>query len=69
MDIEKAREQVATRCSQVQALTALELREIGLADARVKLFLHRFNDFHLRHGAIITAQLAFDGAQVFDFFG
>ena len=67
MHLEEACQQQPGGVGQVRARAALDLREVGLADRRVHLLANGAHQFLLRHGAVESAEGAFDFAEVADF--
>src|SRR5579864_301871 len=67
MHLEEASQQHAGGIGEMGAGAALDLREIGLADALAHLLLDGADNLLLGKGAAVAAQRAFHFAQVADF--
>src|SRR5205085_7399253 len=63
MDAEEARQQRPRVAGEVAALAALNLRQVGLADAAAELLSESLADFDLGHLAVEAAGVAFEGAE------
>src|SRR5262249_18065243 len=63
MDAEKPRQQSARRNGEMAVFAALDLREIGLADAAAELLADGAADFDLGHLAVETAGVPFECSQ------
>ena len=69
MHFKKLGQQGTRRLRHVPPRSALNLRDIGLADALALLFADRCDQFLLSHRAVQAAQGAFHLTQVADFLG
>src|SRR5882724_269558 len=67
VDAEEPSQQFASGLRHVRTHAALDLREVGLAEAAAHFLLHRGGDFELGHGTIQAAKRAFNGAEGAEF--
>src|SRR6476646_121919 len=68
MHLEKLRQQGTRRLRHMTPRSALDLRDIRLAEALAHFLANAVDQFQLRHGTVQSAQRPFHFAQVADFF-
>src|ERR1700680_338675 len=68
MHLEEARQQRARGLRHMRTLTALDLREVRLADGLARLGLNALHQLLLREGSIHAAERTLDLAEVANFF-